>query len=229
MKFGKIEYLNLLPFDVFIKRYPTRSGFKGFLNKHKSYPSKLNISFLKRQIDAGFISSIAAYYPFRKNKATNAGIIARGSVWSVLLLPRESKSDYQSASSNALAKALNLNGEVLIGDRALKYKLSGKSHIDLGQEWYKRQNLGFVFGRMCFNKNKDFYTKMANAFVKKPVKIPHFLLRKASKSSGIESKYIKEYLKHIFYRIDKKEQIALLRFYSLLRLKRIKKPSRFNK
>ena len=52
MRFGKIDYLNLAPFDVFIKKYPIQNSFKLFINHHKSYPAKLNKEFLFKKIDA---------------------------------------------------------------------------------------------------------------------------------------------------------------------------------
>ena len=122
MRFGKIEFLNLLPFDMFIKSYPLPSRFKQILFAKSSYPSKLNQSFLFNRIDAGFISSIAGVESHRKlngKYATKSGIIAKGAVWSVLVRHVSPKADFQSDTSNALSKVLNLKGEVLIGDKAL--------------------------------------------------------------------------------------------------------------
>lgn len=227
MRFGKIDYLNLAPFDVFIKSYPMTSGFKKFLQLRKSYPSKLNKDFLFKRIDAGFISSIAGYYSYRKNKVTYSGIISKGKVWSVIVMPKPKSDDYQSATSNALCKVLGLNGEVLIGDRALKYRYGGGEHIDMGEEWHKRKHLPFVFGRFCFNNHKRLYQDISKKFNKKPIKIPQYLLEEYSKKTSIPKKYIIEYLKHIYYKIGKKEQLGLKRFYRELLFKRIKKPSRF--
>ncbi len=227
MRFGKIEYLNLLPFDVFIKKYPPPSYFKIFLGLRKSYPARLNKDFLYRRIDAGFISSIAGYESARQKKATNAGIVAKGAVWSVLALPRAQKDDYQSASSNALAKVLGVRGEILIGDRALHYNLGGGESIDLGKLWWDKHHLGFSFGRLCFNKDSAFYKQLAQRFIRVPVKIPHYILQERSRQSNIAAADILAYLKHIHYRIGKKESIALSRFYTQMRLKGIKKPTRF--
>lgn len=229
MRFGKIAYLNLLPFDVFIKKYPTPSYFKSFLGLRQSYPARLNKDFLRRRIDAGFISSIAGYESMRAGKATNAGIVARGAVWSVIALQGEQKDDYQSASSNALARVLGVVGEILIGDRALAYKLCHDSHsyVDLGEKWWEAHHLGFSFGRLCFHTHGAFYTQMAQSFIRKRVKIPHYILQKRARDSHIDSKDILAYLKHIHYAIGKKEKLALARFYTGLRLKGIKKPRRF--
>lgn len=227
MRFGKIAYINLLPFDVFIKKYPLPSHFKAFIAHRQSYPARLNKDFLFKRIDAGFISSIAGYESVRHKRATMAGIIAKGAVWSVLLLPNAQKDDYQSASSNALAKVLGLKGEVLIGDRALVYKLSGKSAIDLGEKWWEKHHLGFSFGRLCFNKYGRFYTHLAQTFVRQNVKIPFYILLQRSAQSGVKSSDILRYLTHIHYRIGKKESLALSRFYTQLRLKHIQRPKRF--
>lgn len=227
MRFGKIEYLNLLPFDVFVKKYPTSSGFKKFLKLKKSYPSKLNSNFLRKYIDAGFISSIAAYFPTRLHRATKAGIIARGAVWSVIAIPQDEGEDYQSASSNALAKVLRIQGRILIGDRALRYKLRGDACQDLGQEWWKKHHLGFTFGRLCYNKYRDFYENLALKFVQSRIKIPYYILLQNALRTEIAPNDIKAYLTHIHYNITKKEEVALQRFYTALRLNHIKKPSRF--
>lgn len=222
MRFGKINYLNLVPFDIFIKKYPTTSAFKVFLNHHKSYPAKLNKEFLFRRIDAGFISSIAG----RNAQKTNSGIVAQGAVWSVIVIPQNrTKGDYQSASSNALARILGIKGEVLIGDRALKYKLSGKNYIDLGEKWFEKHRLPFVFGLLCFNKNAKFYRAISAKFNATRIKIPQYLLAHYAQNSGISKRDILEYLTRIHYKITPKGKVALNRFYRLARLKRVKIPN----
>ena len=222
MRFGKINYLNLVPFDIFIKKYPAPSTFKAFLNHHKSYPAKLNKEFLFKRIDAGFISSIAGM----KAQKTNSGIIAYGEVWSVIVLPKPPKSDYQSASSNALARILGVKGEVLIGDRALRYKLNGGEYVDLGLAWWQKHHLPFVFGLLCFNKNADFYNKISRRFNASRVKIPQYLLEIYAKNCGVAKRDILEYLTHIHYQITPKGKIALNSFYRALRIERIKPPNR---
>ena len=226
MRFGKIDYLNLAPFDVFIKSYPSTSGFKYFINLRKSYPAKLNSDFLLGRIDAGFISSIAGYKSHLKNSATMSGIIAKGAVWSVIVMPKNDKSDYQSATSNALCKVLGLNGEVLIGDRALKYRYNKGEHLDMGELWFQKEGLPFVFGRFCFTKHRKLYENISKAFNAKRIKIPHYILMQYAKRLEIPPSYILEYLKHIYYKIGPKEILGLKRFYRHLNLKRIKKPDR---
>lgn len=228
MRFGKIDYLNLAPFDIFIKSYPTTSGFKKFLYLHKSYPARLNQDFLFRRIDAGFISSIAGYYAHQKRLVTKSGIIAKGDVWSVILLPNPSKKDYQSATSNALCEVLKLKGEVLIGDRALLHRYQEKEHIDMGKIWFQKHQLPFVFGRLCFNKHKKIYERISLEFNQKKIKIPYYLLQQYETKSQIDKKYILRYLKNIYYKIGKKELLGLQRFYRELLFKQIQKPMRFH-
>ncbi|RAX53885.1 menaquinone biosynthesis protein [Helicobacter sp. 16-1353] len=223
MRFGKINYLNLAPFDVFIKKYPLPSTFKLFLNHHKSYPSKLNKEFLFRRIDAGFISSIAGM----NAKKTKSAIISYGEVWSVIAIKRESKLDYQSASSNALSRILKIDGEILIGDRALRYKLKNNDYIDLGEEWWKKHHLPFAFGLLCYNKHRDLYLKLSTSFNQKNIKIPQYLLENYEKDSQIKKQDIKKYLTKIHYKVSNKPKIALMRFYRSIRLNRIKIPTRF--
>ena len=49
----------------------------------------------------------------------------------------------------------------------------------------------------------------------------------SSKKTSIPSKYILEYLKHIYYKIGHKEKLGLKCFYRELLFKKIKKPARF--
>lgn len=230
MRFGKIAYLNLLPFDVCIKAYPLPSYMKKCIALKKSFPSKLNQDFLFRRIDAGFISSIAGYASHYKHKVCPSGIIAKGAVWSVIV-KKGSGFDYQSDTSNALSQVLGLQGEVLIGDRALRFRYNGGEFEDMGEKWWDRTKLPFVFGRLCFSSYGELLGRISKAFNKrygtKHKKIPHYMLMAASHRSGVESWYIAEYLEHIFYAIGPKEKRGLERFYRQVRLKCIKRPHRF--
>ncbi|RAX57185.1 menaquinone biosynthesis protein [Helicobacter monodelphidis] len=210
MKIGRIDYINLLPFDVFIKKQPLMNASKKFMECRKSYPSRLNQEFKRRRIEASFISAIAG----KGKKVTKAGIVARGSVLSVIAIPDEEGKDYQSATSNALLEVLGVKGRVLIGDRALQYYSQGKEHIDLGEEWFKRHRLPFVFGRFCYNARASLYEMLANRFVQKPIKIPFYILDKYARERSVSRDLIKRYLKnHIFYKVDKKECLSLNKFY----------------
>jgi len=61
MIFGKIEYLNLLPFHVFMKRFTRSSAAKMAMEYKKNVPAVINKKFKKRDVHAAFISSVAAY------------------------------------------------------------------------------------------------------------------------------------------------------------------------
>ncbi|WP_104721682.1 MqnA/MqnD/SBP family protein [Helicobacter mesocricetorum] len=233
MRFGKIDYLNLLPFEVFMRSYPTPSNFRLFYQKKKSYPAKLNKEFLFCRIDAGFVSSITALYN-KKNKrflASSVGIVAKNKVLSVICINQEEGSDYQSATSNALLKVLKLKGRVLIGDRALvevlKRKKAQQDFIDMAECWSNREHLPFVFGRLCIRRHYNFFIKIIQSFQKKSIKIPYYLLMQYSQKTGVNKKDILEYLKLISYKIDKKANYGLERFYRELRILRIKPPKRF--
>lgn len=231
MHFGKIDYLNLLPFDVFIKGYPIRhSGFKQFLNHKKTYPSKLNHDFLFRRIDAGFISSIAGYHALLKRQTTDCAIIGKQQVLSVLVLLGTSAQDTQSATSNALCQVLGLKGQVLIGDKALRYYYQKKpkaNFVDLAQIWHQKRKLPFVFGRLCFRRHGDFYKGLARAFNKKPTKIPYYILENKVQQSQLNRQQILHYLKHIAYTMGTKEKFSLRCFYRELLFKGIRAPRRF--
>lgn len=180
------------------------------MNYKKGVPSKINDEFLSRRVDAAFISSIKA----KKYKNVDLGIIARKEVLSVLVVPNvEDESDAESATSNVLAKALGIKGKVLIGDKALKYYLEGKIHIDLAQEWNKRHNLPFVFALLCYHKDERVYKNIEKNFSKKRFKIPQYLLDEASKRTKISKKDILNYLTYISYNLDYKAKKGLSLFY----------------
>ncbi|WP_121279389.1 MqnA/MqnD/SBP family protein [Helicobacter pylori] len=227
MRFGKIDYLNMLPFDVFIKSYPTPCYFKQFLRLKKTYPSKLNESFLFRRIDAGFISSIAGY-SFALH-SYSLGIVAYKEVLSVLVVDTKNAFDKESASSNALSKVLGLKGGVLIGNKALQFYYSNpkKDFIDLAALWYEKKCLPFVFGRLCYYQNKDFYKRLSLAFKHKKTKIPYYILKEAALKTNLKRQDILNYLQKIYYTLGKKEQSGLKAFYRELLFKRIQKPKRF--
>ena len=91
----------------------------------------------------------------------------------------------------------------------------------------QKEHLPFVFGRLCVRKNRAFYTKMIHAFSKRRVKIPQYILQKAESQSGVCKKEILKYLQVLSYKIDKKANFGVERFYRKLRIFRIKPPKRF--
>ncbi len=179
---GHIDYLNLLPFYQFLK--------KKNIKIKKGVPSKINKLFEKKQIDAAFISSVKS----KNKKCFDVGIIADKKVKTVLVCPGEGI-DSESATSNVLAKILNIKGKVVIGDKAFKEK----NCIDLAQEWHKKYNLPFVFARFCVNRNYKKYEKLINKFTQKKQKIPYLTLKKYANKLGISYKEAKEYLDTIIY------------------------------
>ena len=58
MLFGKIDYLNLLPFHVFLKKYPLPSYVKKGIEFKKDVPSVLCKKLYNRCVDAAVISSV---------------------------------------------------------------------------------------------------------------------------------------------------------------------------
>lgn len=214
MIFGKIDFINLLPFHIYIKKNVKSSQTKAIINYKKSYPSNINRLYKKRKIDSAFISSIAS----KNEKFINLGIVAKRDVQSVLLIPGKYEKDYQSETSNALAKVLNLDGKVIIGDKALKYyhDSKDKNFIDLASSWQDRYNLPFVFALLCFNKNQKALQKMTKNFKKEHVKIPQYILKNYSQRSGVKPSDILEYLKRIDYKISYKEKRALKLFLKLV-------------
>ena len=209
MVFGKIEYLNLLPFHVFMKRFTSSTQQSMSMNYYKGVPANINKKFLSHKVDAAFISSVNA-----KNYAhVDLGIIAKKEVLSVLIIPHAiDTKDKESATSNVLARVLDIHGEVIIGDKALKYYLQNNDFIDLAQAWHDRYNLPFVFALLCYHKDIKKYKKIEKEFLKQRVKIPFYILNEASKRTGIKNKDILNYLKYISYKLDTKAKLGLKKF-----------------
>lgn len=212
MIFGKIQYLNLLPFHIFMKSFVRDSASKKSMEYKRGVPSNINKDFHAGRVDAAFISSISA----RKSDYVGLGIIAKKEVKSVIVIPsKKSKLDTESASSNVLADILNLEGEVLIGDKALKYALSNSNYIDLAKVWHQRYSLPFVFALLCYHKDKKLYKKIEKEFLKRKIKIPQYILQKAACETGISAKEILEYLELISYRVDYKAHKGLRKFLKI--------------
>jgi len=193
---GHIDYLNLLPFYQFLK--------KKNIKITKGVPSEINLLFERKKINAAFISSIKS----KNKKCFDVGIIAKKEVRSVLVCKGKGD-DNDSATSNILAKVLNIKGKVVIGDKAFKEK----NCIDLANEWHKKYKLPFVFARFCVNKNYRQYEKLINQFLNSHQKIPYSILKKYAKKLGITTKEAKEYLENIiYYKMGWKEKKALRLF-----------------
>lgn len=211
MLFGKIDYINLAPFHVYLKRHIKNAQLKQSIEYKKSYPSDLNRKFKRRQIDAAFISSIES----RRGNfcCLDAGIVAKKEIQSVLVKKGGYKADSHSATSNALSKVLGIDGEVIIGDKALKlYCENSELYVDLAKEWYKKHKKPFVFARFCMVRNRAFYSRLIHGFLKTKVKIPQYILHKYVKRSGIKCKDIKAYLNLVSYNIDNKSAKSLKLF-----------------
>jgi len=206
MVFGKIEYLNLLPFHVFMKRFTSNTQQKMSMHHYKGVPADINNKFLSHKVDAAFISSIRA----KHHRHVDLGIIAKKEVLSVLVIPHhDNTTDKESATSNILARVLDINGEVIIGDKALRYYLKNDNFIDLAEQWHKKHNLPFVFALLCYHKDKKLYKKVQKNFLKQKVKIPQYLLKQASIRTNIKNKDILNYLQYISYKLDNKAKLGL--------------------
>lgn len=217
MIFAKIDFINLLPFHIYIKKNIQSSQLKSIIEYKKSYPSYINNKFKKRKVDSAFISSIAS----RNEKYLDFGIVAKNEVLSVLLIPGKQQTDFQSQTSNALAKVLDLKGRVIIGDKALKFYHENPNilKIDLAKQWQDKYNLPFVFAVLCFNKNKNKLKSITKKFNKKHIKIPQYILEQYSKRSGVSKRNILNYLTKIDYNLGIKEKRALKLFLKLTKEK----------
>ena len=200
MVFGKIDYLNLLPFDFFIKK----SSF-AYLKKavKRSDPATITNLFLKRKVSAAFISSVKS----RGKICLDAGIVADNEVMSVFVCEGEDKDDRESKSSNMLKKVLGLKGEVVIGNKALQEYVKGnKKCKDLANEWKKMTGLPFVFALFCIQSNQQYYKKIIRKFLKQKIKIPYYIKKQQSLKLDIPIEIIDLYLNKITYKIGNKEK-----------------------
>lgn len=213
MIFGKIDYINLLPFHIFFKKNIKSNQIKAIINHKKSYPSKINKEFNKRKIDAAFISSIES----QNKKSVDFGIVAKKEVLSVLCVKGKYEKDFESATSNILAKILECEGKVIIGDKALKLYISQEKidYIDLAKLWNEKYNLPFVFAKLCFNKHGKYLNNLTKKFNKRSLKIPQYILNDYSNKTGISKKEILYYLTKIDYKIEQKEKKSLKLFLKL--------------
>ncbi len=209
MIFGSISYLNLLPFQVYMKRYSPSSQFSQMLRWRQNVPSVINRDFHMGKIHTAFISSIKS----QRCKCTDLGIVADGAVKSVFVIEGKNQKDPASDTSNILAKVLGIEGGVLIGDKALKYYLSGGKGIDLAKEWKEQTDLPFVFARLCYRDRGKRIKQFTKNFGIKEQKIPQYILKKEAKKRGITSKQLNCYLEHISYHINWKEQKSLKLFF----------------
>ncbi|MDA3047820.1 MqnA/MqnD/SBP family protein [Campylobacter sp. JMF_08 NE1] len=221
MRFGKIDYLNLLPFHVYLKSLPLPAHTKKFIELKKGVPSKLCRDLRAMRVDAAVISSIESRH--KKYSTHPLGIVAQKKVKSVLVRKNTTpRLDPASMSSNMLSRILGISGEVIIGDNALRAILSQgeEKFYDLGEIWHKNTNLPFVFGILCSVKNHEIYAKLTEAFLRTKVKIPQYILIKYARSRGIAEKDILEYLQLISYKVGARERRALKIF--------LRKASKFN-
>jgi chorismate dehydratase len=207
--FGSISYLNLLPFQLFLKQRISHSQFQQSVRYRKAVPSSINRAFKHRYINAAFISSIES----SRCRCSDIGIVADGAVYSVFVTPSDNdKRDQESATSNILAKVLGLRGEVSIGDKALKEYLSGHKAIDLSQRWREETSLPFVFARLCFNGYTKEIDSIAKSFARQKIKVPQTILKREAKKRDITPRELRWYLDHIHYKIDHRAKRSLKLF-----------------
>ena len=211
MLLGKIDYINLAPFHIFLKRYIRNNQLNQSIEYKKSYPSHINRLFKKRKVDAAFISSIESK---RGNfRCFDAGIVAKREIRSVLVKPGKKEKDSESATSNALAEMLGEQGEVIIGDKALRLYLENpEAYRDLATLWFEKYRLPFVFARFCVNRHERYYHRLIRSFLREKPKVPHYILKRYARRRDIPVKAVKDYLRLVHYRIDNNARKSLQKF-----------------
>ncbi|BAF70743.1 MqnA/MqnD/SBP family protein [Nitratiruptor sp. SB155-2] len=210
MIIGKIEYINLLPFHVFLKKRLRAPTDKKAWMYHQGVPSVINRKFQKGKVEAAMVSSIVS----QRYRCSDFGIVADKKVLSVLVCPGKTLPDQASDTSNILAKILKMQGEVVIGDRALQRRKKQKCQ-DLAKLWYENFGLPFVFARFCYRKKSKQYEKLTKAFLQSHVKIPTYIIRGHMKRSGLSFQEINDYLTLIRYNVGIREKRSLKKFLKL--------------
>ena len=167
IRVGKVSYLNTLPMFYNISNYEIIEG----------HPSELFKMLEEDKIDIGILSS-AVYLKDKDKYAYLDGISISGKemVCSVLLFLKEDhiKNVYltkDSVTSRVLTRwyveeILKLKPNYVdeeekadtilyIGDKAIKeyHSKAYKKIVDLGEEWFKRYGVGFVFALFTYKKN----------------------------------------------------------------------------
>jgi chorismate dehydratase len=218
MIFGTIEYLNLLPFYIFVQKNVRNSQFKQIMNYQKGVPSYINKLFETKKVDFAFISSIKS----ANFNCSSLGIISNKEVWSVIVKKGENLKDSDSETSNKLAEILNIKGQVIIGDKALKIyfnkdnsKNKNNNNIiisDLSLEWYKKYKLPFVFAKLCFHKKRKFIKNLSKKFYR-PY-IPFYIQKKYIRKIGITRIQMLEYLNKIDFICNNKSKKSFKLFKS---------------
>ena len=211
MIFGKIDYINLLPFYLFLKKSLKSPTSIMSLVKKRDVPANINKQFNKKKVEAAVISSIVS----KKYRCTDLIIGSKKEIKSVIICPGEDKKDIESNTSNVLAKILGLKGKILIGDKALKEFYSNAECKDIALLWYKKYKMPFVFARFCCQKNFSYCKRLSKKFLKRKTKIPTYILRQYSSKRNISPVVIKEYLNLITYSFSEKEKKSLKKFLFL--------------
>lgn len=221
-RLGAINYLNLLPFYLFLKR-------RGMLQKMVikwGYPAQINRWLEEGRIDGAFISSVRSI----GKKCLPVGIGSRGAVWSVILCPGGDRNDRESNTSNLLKIALDEVGEVIIGDKGLKRYFQPENECrDLGELWFQKYGLPFLFARFCCRRRCAQFEKVLKEFVKRPVKIPQYILKLEAEKRGLSPQLVKEYLQLIHFPIGWREERGFKLFIKLLQKRGVKIEKRWEK
>ncbi|MEW6659444.1 MAG: menaquinone biosynthesis protein [Thermodesulfobacteriota bacterium] len=201
IRFGRIQYLNVLPIYFALENLFGENGFELV----SGTPADLNARMRQGQVDAGSISSMEyGRHPRDYLLLPGLSISSRGPVRSVLLCSRVPAAaldgrpvllSAHSASGAALLKVLmaelfgaqpiyrqgpvvsagtaEYDGVLAIGDEALQLQAQGgwPHQLDLGAAWQELSDLPFVFGVWAVRRD------YAAAWPEKTAAMHYLLLR----------------------------------------------------
>jgi len=164
---GKVVYSNTLPLFYSLKGFDIVEG----------HPAELVKLLREGKIDAGIVSSVEYFFnPELYYVLPNVSISSRGKVCSVLLLSKKPIEEVRKVriTSRSLTSRYLLfyilkevyriefnevsEGEdalLSIGDDALRLKDSYPFVYDLGEEWFRKTGLPFVFALFLVRKDID--------------------------------------------------------------------------
>lgn len=245
IKISAVSYLNTLPFLYGIKN----SGALNDFDFEMDMPSICARKLIENEVDIALIPVAAIPYLKNPYFISDYCLGAKNKVRTVLLLSdvplHEIKSvllDYQSRTSVNLVKVLaakywkiapkwldasqgfetnikNSTAGVVIGDRAFSLQKEFKFVFDLSEEWYKMNQLPFVFATWVANKpiEKEFIHNLNLALKFGLDNIDEVIYEFYINFPNSEIDLRHYFTQNIDFKLDKDKKISMRIFYDYLR------------
>lgn len=240
MRFSVVDFLNARPLTWGLLRNPPPG-----VEVSRDMPSVCADKLARGEADVGLIPSIEYQRIPGLRVVPGLGIAASSEVRSVLLVSRVSREkirsvalDPASRTSAALTRILlsrryglspayvdgggldadTADARLIIGDPALKTRLSGQVVLDLAAEWRAFTGRSFLFAFWAVRSGAD--GQLAERIVRasRDAARDHFdeLVREESAETGLSEAVVADYLQHsLHYELDRGDFGGLELFYRL--------------